>query len=347
MLYTTNSQKPVLGSPLNWSHPLVQAGLMWFATINEGAGPTINDVVGIAKGSNLTLTGGPTWASGATSGLSCAGTSGTVGASAALPPALRLKWPVTLAVGMKRLGATVSFGTLFCLARDSSGDIGPGIMYTGTGGTVLLYTSGQAIGTGFTTTAGADYVLVMTIGLEGTNNIQLYVNGSSVFTGTATDNLAYVSTAQMNLGYLPPGGPTCNSLIYWAALWNQELPASLIVKYLCGVNAPWSAFASPGWLFNSHQLFTLSANPGTFTFVGEPAGFGIGEHAGAGGFSLTGEPAGFGIGESLGAGSFSFTGEPASFMATSALQSLDPRAGQILGTLNPAIANPRSGAIIS
>ena len=229
-------QKPPIGTPIDWSSPLAE-GLVWHAPLWEGTGPTVYDVIGgTGGGANLAITGGATWSPGATMGLSCAGTSGNVGASATLPVRLKLQPPYTIAVAFRRLGASIQYGSLFGLWLNNTNanpPIAVAIEYNNTTGGLSVVYGTQTASSGLSASIGTDHVAVFSMAPSSSTPSYLYLDGvagtSSSYNGAAT----YLSTALIGLGnYASTSGFSSNSLIYWAAIWGEALPAKFVAEYL-------------------------------------------------------------------------------------------------------------------
>jgi hypothetical protein len=240
MLGSRWTQKPPVGTLLDRSNSLTQ-GLYGFYALNEGTGRYINDATGNIA---LATSGGPTWETGTGGlGLGCPGTSGSIGAAATVPSQYQFTNALTLAVGFRRLGATIQYGNIFGLKPNSSNS-SPyntcNILYNNTTGQFVLYYSQGASQTNVvagSVPTTSDSVASASVSSAGSS---VYINGALSTSVPNAFTAAWTSTAQIQIGYQTGGsGETANSLFYWAAWWNRVLSATEHALIGSSINAIW------------------------------------------------------------------------------------------------------------
>jgi hypothetical protein len=242
-------QKPPPGTQVDPASALGE-NLVWMAPLWEGSGSKTNNITSgqSTQSASLTLTGSAAWSAGLMSGLSCAGTSGNIGASATIPAWLQIGAPLTIAVAFRCLGSTLKYGTLlglFINNTNASPFVAANISYFTTSGALQYYygiagASSTVGSANFTASVGTDHVAVMSLSSTG---MTFFVDGQqtiSVGTGCVP---SYGSTPLIGIGnYASASGFSSNSLIYWAAVWNSTFSAPFVTGNLSTVNSIWSAF---------------------------------------------------------------------------------------------------------
>ena len=246
-LWGVRQSKPNPGSSIDWSQPLAQ-GLMGFYALNEGAGLNLYDAsrVGPALlGSGFGATN--PWASGgAGAALNCTVTSAC--ATAIVPAALRGGGAMSLAAGV-RPNSTWSGGAQVVSIMQTNGSAGRILSIESSS---LNYVMSSYNGTTNTANVGiaknADSVV--SCSASGLTE-SLYLNGSLAASGTAAFSPAWGTTSLLTVGPAPYFSRNLNGIIYWAAWWGRVLTdqehASLAAN-------PWQLFGTP----RSYFLFRAS-----------------------------------------------------------------------------------------
>lgn len=223
-IYGPWASKPSPGTPLDRARGLAQ-GLVFFAPLWEGAGPSVSDAV-TSGYLSLPVTAA-TWGSGSMLGLSCA--SSTARAQVATPDWLKLPGPCTIAVAMQPFGLPAGncsyFGTTYTTASTSpfygvtigsaSATLTPKLFYNSSGGPTSIASSAAM-------TAGQDAVVSASLQ---PNSQSLYLGGQPVGTSVATGSILY-SSSLLAFGAVTSFARNPNALFYWGALWNRTLSAA-------------------------------------------------------------------------------------------------------------------------
>jgi hypothetical protein len=226
-------RKPPVGYMIDDEHPLAQ-GLLFFAPLWEGSGPTVQDIVG---GLTLTLGSGATWGSGLSRGLVLNTTASY--AQALAPAYLQLaNAPTTIAMGLRNLAS----GTAFLGGVTSNSTyVTPYYGYAlerinPTEPSLLIgSSSGDANYSGGSIPIGTDAVLIGTRD-PGTN---LYVGGAQVATSGGYHISLYNGTPYVTIGPISAAAMNPGIICYWMAIWGRSLAASEAAALTIN---PWQIF---------------------------------------------------------------------------------------------------------
>jgi hypothetical protein len=311
-----------LDHELDTDHPWCQAGLFALFMFDEGGGAACYDLCGNV---NLSRTGTSAWGIGSEPGLSCASTSGNPGAQATLVSALQLPMPLTVACGLRRLGASVSFGAIAGLysnnANTNSKEV-VNIVYNNTAGALSVRFGATSTTEGTLNFSGAignttsDHVVAASI----QNNAQnVYLDGGPSGSSAAAAVATYNSTALIAVGnYATSTNFGSNSLIYWAGFWSSYLSPAMHAEIGSNVNAIREILRRrrrPLYFQSSATAYSLVAGAGSYALSGQAATLTSQRSlsAAAGSYALSGQASTLSTQRRLsaGAGSYSLSGQSA------------------------------------
>ncbi len=240
------TSKPPVGTQIDPWHPFLANQCKLVYALNEGAGPTVWDGI---TGFPLTATGGPAWAQGPSGpALSCVGTS--VGATALLPPSLKISTPITAIIGVRILGYPSSAHNdhlIGCIYDEPvTAPSWPYVIYlNGPSGALNVYysknaTTGANVASSYVPPLNKDIVLALELTAT---TITIYANGVQTFTTTGITAVPqYSSTSTLLLGSDSTATGTENHLVYFAAIYNGILGSALHARIGANVNAIWEMF---------------------------------------------------------------------------------------------------------
>lgn len=235
-------RKPPPGARVDRTHPLARS-LVAFWALNEAAGPTLFDATGRLP---LTARNGPSWTSGPSgAAVQLVGNNPGPGYGNTLPATLLPPWPITLAVGVRFLGAAPAANDHLIGTNYPGGApywSWDGYWAPSTGGLSFAYNTGSTtfyqITSGHVPPSNVDLVVAFEFGTTG---LKLYVNGALAYASAQTMGTAplYGAAPPFQLG-APPGGTNAeNHLAYWGGWWNRVLTGQ---EHAALAANPWPLF---------------------------------------------------------------------------------------------------------
>lgn len=237
------SQKPPVGAQLDPSAALAR-GLLCFYPLNEGTGPAAYDAA--RNGPMLAAIGfgaqNPWGAGPSGPGVLCQVSGSTPHFSGSLPVSLQVPLPVTIAAGLRPLGAPggqILWGcdtAVDCWVLKNDPSTGQWRLGTNTGGTQTDWVSGVSLAPSI----GQD---VVAAGEFTTSGYKLYLNGQLAASQVTTlGPISYPNPTALSVG-APAANQ--NTLLYWAAAWNRTLLPS---EHAALAANPWQVFRPRGEL---------------------------------------------------------------------------------------------------
>ncbi len=234
--------KPPFGYQIDADSALAQ-GLMGFYALNEGDGPKVND--SSPSGLTMATSGPPVWSTNATGPiLSCPGYAGMIGASASLPPGMRIAFPMTIAMGIQRLGTPSAYSVVGGILQNAT-NAAPyyTIAFTWQGGANTTLTLNYSTPGNHNSFSGPvldtnPHVIGGEINAAGG---KIYVDGLPNTTAPFTPTAQYNNgTPVVAIGYNPgTAGQTAASSFSWFAWWDRVLQPA---EHAALAANPWRIF---------------------------------------------------------------------------------------------------------